>query len=349
MLISAYITREILRPFLFICGVLLLLMVSYSALALLADAASNLIPGKLLIVLIFSKTMAAFELFLPLALYITLLMGLGKLYSEQEINALHAAGVSVFGLIKTLFPLIICISIVTAIVAIFGRPWAYELRYSAKHEAQQAYDFDQLEEGYFYENEESGQVYFAKRIDNESDTKNDIFVYKSGDDFVQIVYANEGYQLEGEHNQTPALVFDSGSAYRLQNNNVDTSVNFKQFTILPEQEEILPLSFKRKSASTSYLSTSKVPEEVAEYQWRTISAFKAFLLAIIAILLAKTSPREGRYGKLVIGIMFFFVVHASGLVLKTWVEHSVMPTIPGMWTLIIFLIAVMTLLGKRTV
>ena len=330
-----------------ICGVLLLLMVSYSALALLADAASNLIPGELLVVLIFSKTVAAFELFLPLALYITILMGLGKLYSEHEIHALHAAGVSVFGLVKTLFPLIICITILTAILAIFGRPWAYDLRYAAKHEAQQAYDFDRLEEGYFYENEESGQVYFAKSIDNEGDIKNDIFVYKPGDGFVQIVFANRGYHLEGEQNQTPTLIFESGSAYKLQENDIDTSVTFDKFTVLPEQEEILPLSFKRKAASTSLLSRSNTSEEVAEYQWRIISAFKAFLLAIIAILLAKTSPREGRYGKLIVGIVFFFAVHASGLILKTWVEHGVVPAFPGMWTLVIVLTVFMTVLSKR--
>ena len=324
-------------------------MVSYSALALLADAASNLIPGELLAVLIFSKTIAAFELFLPLALYITLLMGLGKLYSEHEIHALHAAGVSVFGLVKTLFPMIICITILTAIVAIFGRPWAYDLRYTAKHEAQQAYDFDRLEEGYFYENEESGQVYFAKSIENKGDIKNDIFVYKPGDGFVQIVYANRGYHLESEQNKTPTLIFDSGSAYRLQENDIDTSVKFNNLTVFPEQEEILPLSFKRKAASTAYLSRSKISEEAAEFQWRIISAFKAFFLAIIAILLAKTSPREGRYGKLVIGIVFFFAVHASGLILKTWVEHGVLPVFPGMWTLVIALAVLTVILSKRAI
>ena len=69
-------------------------MVSYSALGYLADAASSLIPAQLLAILILAKTVAAFELFLPLALYITLLLGLGKLYSDQEISALQASGMS---------------------------------------------------------------------------------------------------------------------------------------------------------------------------------------------------------------------------------------------------------------
>ncbi len=348
MLISAYITREILRPFLLISGVLMVLMVSYSTLVLLSDESSSLISGELLSILIFSKSIAAFEVFLPLSLYITLLMGLGKLYSEQEINALHAAGLSVFGLVKALFPLIVTITIVTAIVAIFGRPWAYDLRYTAKHEAQHAYDFDRLEEGYFYENEDSGQVYFAKSIDDKNAVKNNIFVYKPGENFVQVIYAQRGHQIEGEKNKTPILVFNEGSAYRLQDDDIDTNVKFNQFTVIPEQEEILPMSFKRKAASIGYLSSSKVSEEIAEFQWRCISAFKAFLLAIIAIYLAKTSPRDGRYGKLIFGIIFFFVVHAFSLVLRTWVEHRVIPAFPGMWSLIIALVAMTFVLSKRT-
>ena len=117
---------------------------------------------------------------------------------------------------------------------------------------------------------------------------------------------------------------------------------------MPEQEEILPRSFKRKAASIFYLSRSNVSEEIAEFQWRLISAFKAFLLAIIAIFLAKTSPREGRYGKLILGIIFFFIVHGMSLVLRTWVEHRVIPAFPGMWFLIIALSLVTIILGKRT-
>ena len=322
-------------------------MVSYSALALLADASSNLIPSNLLLVLIVSKTIAAFELFLPLALYITLLMGLGKLYSEQEISALHASGMSVFGLIKTLMPLIVSIVVLTAIVANFVRPWAYDLRYNAKYQAQQTYDFDHLEEGYFYENKESGQVYFARSIDEETDIKNDIFVYQPEAESVQIVYAEKGYHREQGDNQAPVMVFLEGTAHQLKQDNADTLVSFNQFTIIPKTKEVAPQSFKRKAASTYYLATSTDQNEIAEFQWRATSAFKAFFLAIIAIFLAKTSPRQGRYGKLIVGVLFFFVAHAGSLIMKTWMEQGAMSVIPGMWSIVVGLILFTAILARR--
>ena len=347
MIIAAYITREILRPFALICLVLLLLMVSYSALALFADAASNLIPAELLAILILSKTIAAFELFLPLALYITLLMGLGKLYSEQEISALHASGMGVFGLIKSLLPLILSITLLTAIVSIFVRPWSYELRYAAKHQAEQIYDFEQLEEGYFYENEESGEVYFVSSIEEETEIKNDLFIYKPNDGYVQVIYADKAYHIVGDATQPPATIFYDGTAQRFQDEGADMLVDFKKLTFSTKYEQIAPLEFKRKAAATSLLATSKQANHVAEYQWRITSAFKAFLLALMAILLAKTSPRQGRYGKLIIGILFFFVIHASSLVAKTWIEQGSMTAMPGMWSVVLILLVSTVLLGKR--
>ena len=347
MIISRYITREILRPFALICGVLLLLMVSYSALVLLADAESNLIPGDLLAVLIVSKTIAAFELFLPLALYITLLLGLGKLYSEQEISALQASGMSVFGLMRCLMPLILSITLLTAIVSIFVRPWAYDLRYSAKYQAQQTLDYEHLEEGFFYENKDTGQVYFVREIDEDKQINNDIFIYQPKQDASQVIYAEQAYIKEQSEKLSPLLVFINGTAHQLTKSGVDTLIEFNQFTIEPKDKKIASPSFKRKAASTLYLSKSRDKNERAEFQWRVTASIKALLLAIAAILLAKTSPRQGRYGKLIMGIMFFFIIHAMGLILKAWMEQGTISPIPGLWGVIIVLLIFTTLMFKR--
>ena len=322
-------------------------MVSYSALVLLADAESSLISTNLLMVLIVSKTIAAFELFLPLALYITLLLGLGKLYSDQEISALQASGMSVFDLMKSLMPLIVVITLFTAIVAILVRPWAYELRYSAKYQAKKTYDFERLEEGYFYENKETGQVYFVRSIDNESNVNNDIFIYQPDNEDARVIYAQRGYTREGTDELSPIMVFENGIAYKLTLTGVDSLVNFKQFIFEPINKQVAPPSFKRKAASTYYLWSSNDKKEQAEFQWRMTSAFKALLLSLIAILLAKTSPRQGKYGKLVLGVMFFFIVHGGSLVMKAWMEQGIIGPMPGLWIVIVALIVFVAFLTQR--
>lgn len=347
LVITTYLTREILKPFAFICGVLLLLMVSYSAVGYLADAASSLIPVNLLAALIFAKTVAAFELFLPLGLYITLLMGLGKLYSEQEISALHASGMSVFGLVRSLLPLIIIVTIATAIVSLYMRPWAYDLRYDFKYQAEDTHDFDRLESGYFYENQEAGTVYFVKQAEQGVDIKRDVFVHETEEEFVRIINADKSYTISNSLTRNPVVVFLDGTAYQHVHDGVDTVVRFNRLTILPKQNEAQPREFKRKAAATSVLAKSQMPDEIAEYQWRITSAVKTFLLALIAIYLAKTSPRHGRYGKLVLGVLLFFLVHGASLVLKSSIEQGSISAVPGMWYVVIGLTLITFYMAKK--
>ncbi|MEM1002052.1 MAG: LptF/LptG family permease [Bacteroidota bacterium] len=326
---------------------MMLLMVSYSALTLLGDAESNLIPQNLLAVLIFSRAIASFELFLPLALYVTLLMGLGKLYSNHEVVAMHASGVSIFGLIKSLLPLILIVTILTAIVALFVRPWSYDLRYGAKHEAEQMYDFERLEKGYFYANEDSGQVYFVHDVARNGKVKKDIFVYQPSEDYAQVIYADMATHQKDLPGAAPTINFSEGTLFRSADEGVDTLVRFKEFTVISKVSEIIEREFKVKAASNRYLSKSSEPDEVAEFQWRTSSAFKAFFLSIIAILLAKTSARQGSYGKVVIGILIFFVVHAVSLVTETGIENGAISAYPGLWMIVFALMVISAILAKR--
>ena len=348
MLITFYLTREILRPFALICGVLMLLMVSYSALTLLADAKSELIPQELLMVLIFSRTIASFELFLPLALYVTLLMGLGKLYSEHEIIAMHASGISIFGLIRSLLPLILLVTLLTALVSLVVRPWSYDLRYEAKHEAEQIYDFERLEKGYFYANDESGQVYFVRDVKRNGTVKRGLFIYQPEQDYIQAIYADVATHEADITGVKPILKFKDGSLFRSAHKGADLLVDFNEFKAIQGDETLAEREFKVKAAANSYLSNSHQPDEIAELQWRQSSAFKAFFLIIIAILLAKTSSRQGSYGKLIIGILVFFIVHAASLVTETWVEQGTVPPYPGLWFIVLALMFVSMVLLKRS-
>jgi len=345
LIVRAYLNKEILSPLITISLILSVLMVSFSALSLLADPMSSLIPVSLMAQMIFAKTIASFELFLPLALFITLLMGLGRLYSEQEISALQAAGMGVFGLIRTFLPLIIVLTIITAFLTIMVRPWANQLRYDVQYEATNGYDFERLEEGYFYESEETGRVYFTKKV-HPDQTKEDIFMYERADEHSQVVVAREGRQLPSVLNNT-SLMFIEGSAYRLSDDGNDQVIDFEQMTLQPDIEQREPLGYKRKGTATLQLSQSNDPKDIAEFQWRLTTVAKTFLLALLAIFLAKASPRRGRYGTLILGMIIFLLVHAGSLVLMTWVEQGLLSSRPGLWLSIILLSVVTSLAAYK--
>jgi|TARA_B110000977_G_scaffold43147_1_gene58495 lipopolysaccharide export system permease protein len=346
LIVRAYLNKEILSPLLTISLILSVLMVSFSALSLLADPMSSLIPAALLAQMIFAKTIASFELFLPLALFITLLMGLGRLYSEQEISALQAAGMGVSGLIRTFLPLIVVLTIITAILTTMVRPWANQLRYEVQYEATESYDFERLEGGYFYESEDTGRVYFTKKLGS-GEVKEDIFMYEGADDNSQIIIAREGLQLSSSDGNNGSLKFTEGSAYRLSDDGNDQVINFQEMILHPDIKQREPLGYKRKATSTLQLWKSDNAKDIAELQWRLTMVAKTFLLALLAIFLAKTSPRRGRYGILVLGLSLFLLVHAGSLVLMTWIEQSLISRLPGLWLSVMVLAVITALSGYR--
>ncbi|MCK5716332.1 MAG: LptF/LptG family permease, partial [Thiomargarita sp.] len=86
----------------------------------------------------------------------------------------------------------------------------------------------------------------------------------------------------------------------------------------------------------------------AELQWRLSMPLTVILLAALAIPLSYSTPRQGQYGKLVIGILIY-LMHGNLLnVAKKWVEHGdVSPWIGVWWTHVILLMIVLILFNIK--
>ena len=57
----------------------------------------------------------------------------------------------------------------------------------------------------------------------------------------------------------------------------------------------------------------------------------AVLLTILAVPLAKTNPRQGRYSKLIVGVLAYFVYAEMIGAARVWFEHGQSPQALGLW------------------
>jgi lipopolysaccharide export system permease protein len=55
------------------------------------------------------------------------------------------------------------------------------------------------------------------------------------------------------------------------------------------------------------------------------------LLTLLAVPLARTSPRQGRYGKLLISILVYVIFYNLGILARVWLQKGVTPPLIGMW------------------
>ena len=93
-IIDRYIARELLIPFTVVAVILATLFSSFSSARFLASAASESLGLAAMLKFILLKTVIALEVLMPISLYVAVVMGLGRLYRDQEISVLRSAGVS---------------------------------------------------------------------------------------------------------------------------------------------------------------------------------------------------------------------------------------------------------------
>ena len=94
MIIDRYLRREISMPFLAVSVVLAAIFVTYSLTRFLIDANAGLLRPSEVLQLTFLKSLISLEVLLPLSLYLSVLIGLGRLHSDSEIYAMRSSGIN---------------------------------------------------------------------------------------------------------------------------------------------------------------------------------------------------------------------------------------------------------------
>ncbi len=76
---------------------------------------------------------------------------------------------------------------------------------------------------------------------------------------------------------------------------------------------------------------SSDPMEAAEMQWRLSPALAIIVLGLLAIPLSHSAPKEGRGGRVMIGILAY-TIYANFLYMgRGWIASGSMPIFLGMW------------------
>ena len=97
---------------------------------------------------------------------------------------------------------------------------------------------------------------------------------------------------------------------------------------LPSLESKTP---RPRAMAFADLMASSDPEHIAEFQWRLGIPLSTIILAILAVPLSRSQPREGRYGRLAIGLLVFIIYLNMMSAAKAWIEQSTISPALGMW------------------
>lgn len=345
MIIDRYIIREIVKPTVAICTALIFIYGCFIGTRYLADAVSGQIPGSIVIILILLRISISLEVLLPTTLYLSVIIAMGRLYKDSEMTALSACGVSTSRVLRPVFFLSLVIALIVSSLSLYIRPWAYSQFFRIKEQAKANFDLERMKSGTFYEFDSGRRVIFADRVDPDQIQVRNVFIHTRRDEKLQIIQARLASQLLDEITGKQILVFTDGYLHEFSRFGKEGRViEFEQSAMPLEPLEDIQLEYKTKAASTGLLAHSDNHQEIAELQWRLSTPLATILLALLGVPLSRSSPRRGKYAKVMTAVLIIFVYHNLGAIAKKLVGQGVLGTLPGIWWVQILLAGLLLIL-----
>ncbi len=337
-IIDQYLTREIMHPLLAICTALVVIFLSYSLSRFLVDADAGLLQPGEVVRLTLLKSLVSLDVLLPLSLFLAVMTGLGRLYTDSEIYAMRSSGISEARLLRPLMRLAFVVAIVVALLSTWVRPWAYAQSYAIKAAAEASAETGRIREARFYTFGERERTVFIEHIAENGIDLDGIFVRTRKGEDLQVITAARGIFEYHFKPMFHRLQLIDARVVRKVQDGTDLSAKFGTFTLLLPVEKPKPAGYKVKSATTNALRQSSDPTDRAEFQWRLSTPVSALLLALAAIPLSRSRPRQGRYAKMLLAIVIYAVYFNLLDVSRSWVEQGSSTYIwwvPGLLSLVV--------------
>jgi lipopolysaccharide export system permease protein len=338
MIIDRYLIREVSQPLLAICASLLVIFITFSLSRFLVDADAGLLQAGEVARLTALKSLISLDVLIPLSLYLAVLTGLGRLYSDSEIYALRSSGISEARLLRPLLRLSLLVAIVVALFSALVRPWAYTQSYVIKAAAEASAETSRIRPARFYNFGESERTIFINQIAENGRDLEGVFIHTRKGDDLQVITAPRGVFDYLAKPELHRLQLTDAQIFEKVHDGTDLSAQIGSFTFwLPAQTPQDP-GYRVKSASTSALKLSSDPVDRAEFQWRISTPVSTLLLALAAIPLSRIRPRQGRFAKIMLALGIYAIYFNLLDVSRSWVEQGSLNSIwwvPGLLGLVV--------------
>jgi lipopolysaccharide export system permease protein len=324
---------------------LLIFMGRYFAL-FLSYVADGDIAASAVIDLLLLRTMNALSMMLPFTLYIAVLISFGRLYKDNEMTALAASGVSIDRIAYSIMGLGLFFAIVVAVITLGIAPWSEHKQKVVELEAGKASIVESLSPGQFNQfSKRKDAVFYVGTIGEDRKSFKNVFLQLELDGKMDVYSANEGYIYRDEETGDRYLVLVNGFRYLGNPGEQDFLIQeYEKNAVRLALPKIGSQTRRKRATPTMQLWKEGKPKDIAELQWRISLPISTVLLAVLGLVISRTSPRQGRFAKLFVAILVYIIYNNLMSVARSWVEQSKIPMEVGIWGVHLILIVIIATL-----
>ena len=338
------IIQDLLKTALSVLTVIVVIIVSRKFIRILDDAIAGQVSNEALLSILGLKTIIASVEFLPVALFMSVLMVLGRMYRDQEMAAVSSAGGGAGTIYRAVFLLIFPLTVLTVGLSLYTMSWAEVKIDKLMQQGAESSDLRGIAAGKFSEYSQGDLVFYVEKIS--ADKKmHTVFVQDRQHGKMSIINAKTAQMKDLTDGRY--IVFEQGERIQGQPGALNYVLEqFAEYAVRVETKASAA-KFNRQALAVDVLLGSAVIRDTAELQRRLAIPLGVLLLSFIAVPLAQIAPRGGVYGNMLMGFLIYFSYGNLLRVSQSWVTNETIPPWLGASGVNVLLLLIGSLLVAR--
>jgi len=330
-ILGRYILREVVTAWLVVTGVLLVIFLADQVAGVLERAAVNQYPKGVVLQLIALGTLQNLSFLVPFGLLLGVVLAFGRLYHDTEMAAALACGIAPANIYIPVGILAVVVTAGLAWLTLGLAPDATHRALSLRNAALRAGQFAPIAAGKFRAFGAANAVMYAQNV-NKDGTLGNVFVERNRGPIVEVAVAQRARHSVSPDGSIHTITLYDGERYEGAPGSPEFRImRFVEYTIPVQVPAVSDVVKNLEAQPSRALLESSDPEKRAELHWRVAMPVSCIVLTLLAVPLSRLRPRQGRYARVWVALVIYFLYQNLINIGKVWLARGSVPEIAGLW------------------
>ncbi|WP_263078706.1 LPS export ABC transporter permease LptF [Endozoicomonas sp. Mp262] len=336
-IIFKYLTKQILQVLFAVSSVVLLILMSGRFVSYLAQAASGTLKADFILAIMGYRMPEFLVMIIPLGLFLGIILAYGRLYVESEMSVLSACGLSQNQLLGlTMIPAVV-VMILVGLLSLYIAPMGIQKVETILATQDGLTEFDTMVPGRFQSIDGGSRATYSESLSDDRQKMEKVFIAhrntrSENTAGITLVLADHARLAKREEGQSRYLILEDGYRYDLTPGQPEVrAINYKSYGIQMPENDVKEEITKEQAMPTRKLMENGGADHMAELQWRISLPLLVPIIVLLAIPLAQVNPRQGRFAKLLPGILMYLFYIMLLISCRGAINDGRLPPELGMW------------------
>lgn len=341
MILFRYLCKEIYSSIIGITVVLLVIFVTDQFMHYLRDAASGQITMTAVMQIMSLQIPLLLGYLLPLALYLSILIGYGRLYADNEMTIMSSSGFSRAQLMQMTLTMALFVTLIVGVLMLWLVPIIEDYRTKIVDKAVSAASIKKIVPKRF-QGMHDGSVIYVDSLDRDSKTMREVFMARLPNDHNptwDVMWSKQAREKTIKGLDGNFIVFDEGRRYQGTPGEKNIrEISFKQYGVQLTAAHVHISDWPNDVPTGALLTLIKSEKDVSKrhrlqamWQWRLAMPISVLLFTLLAIPLSEINPRAGKFARILPAILIYIAYADLMFLGRAWIERGAISPSLGLW------------------